>query len=232
VSAGPATPEAAYRQQFLDTVMRFAPASVLDIGCGDGAFLRQAAQRGCKVAGVEPDAAHVAALQSAGIEVQAGRAEALPFADGSFDCVTLQYSPHHLENLAVALREAVRVARTAVVALDPWYDMSLASQRAALAFDRWYKEIDRRTGMIHNDCLALDDFVAPLSGVADLTFDCAHRLVLSAWPLHEAEAEARAYLDKVAQEPTFTRRLDAMLEDARRDGLTRDGALFFTARKG
>jgi SAM-dependent methyltransferase len=232
MGAWPTPPEAAYRQQFLDTVMRFAPGSVLDVGCGDGAFLRQAAQRGCRVAGLEPDAAHVAALRSAGIEVQAGRAEALPFADGSFDCVSMQYSPHHLENLAAALREAVRVARTAVVALDPWYDTSLASQRVALGFDRWFKAIDRRTGMIHNDCLALGDFVAPLSDLGGLAFDGGHRLVLASWPVQEAEAEARAALDKVAREPAFAQRLDALLDDARRDGLTRDGALLFTARKG
>jgi SAM-dependent methyltransferase len=224
-------PEAIYRRQFFDAVMAFAPASVLDVGCGDGSFLRQAAQQGCAVAGIETDAAHVAALQAEGIDVRAGRAEALPFADGSVDCVTMQYSPHHVEDLPTALREAARVARKAVLALDPWYDVSLPSQRTALALDNWFKAVDRRTGMVHNECLAIGAFIDPLAGVGGLSFDYGHRLVLVPWPLQEAEAMARGYLAKVAGDADFTRKLDDILQQARRDGLTGDGALFFTARR-
>jgi SAM-dependent methyltransferase len=45
----------------------------------------------------------------------AGRAEALPFADGSFDAAMAILSDHHWEDRAAGLRELRRVARRAVV---------------------------------------------------------------------------------------------------------------------
>jgi ubiquinone/menaquinone biosynthesis C-methylase UbiE len=225
------TPEQAYRRQFFDRLMATSPAAVLDVGCGDGALLRQLADHGVAGVGLERDEQHVARLASAGQEARSGRAESLPFADGSFDCVVMQYSAHHIEDLAAALREAVRVARRAVLALDPWYDTTQASQRPALALDGWFKRIDRRTGMVHNDCLSVADFMAPLAGRADLTFDYGFRLVLAPWPLAEAEAEARECLAKVGNDAGLAQQLEAILRDARRDGLTRDGALFVTIGK-
>lgn len=226
------SPEQRYRRRFFESVTALQPASVLDLGCGDGALLRQLAEHGCDAVGLERDEAQVARLVATGVKAKAGRAESLPVADASFDCVVMQYSAHHIEDLAAGLREAVRVARRGVFALDPWYDRSLPSQRVALALDAWFKRIDRRTGMVHNDCLAIDDFVAPLAGVAGLSFDYGHRLVLAPWPLAEAEAEARAYLAKVANDAALTQQLDAILDEARRDGLTRDGALFVAIHKG
>jgi SAM-dependent methyltransferase len=59
--------------------MATAPVAVLEVGCGLGAFLKDAAQRGCRVAGLEVDNDLVAELQKTDIDARFGRAEELPF---------------------------------------------------------------------------------------------------------------------------------------------------------
>jgi len=115
--------------------MASAPGAMLEVGCGRGAFLKEATQRGCRVVGLEADNELVMELQKAGIGAQLGRAEELPFKDASFDVVVFQYVLHHCENLAQALGEAVRVARRCVFVLEAWYDQAIPSQRVALSFD-------------------------------------------------------------------------------------------------
>src|SRR5262245_11719532 len=135
-------PSKHYRERFFAMVMGDRPGSVLDVGCGDGAFLRRAREHGCTVAGIEPDADRMAGLAQAGISAQQGHAEALPFGDSAFDAVVFEYVAHHCADLGRALTEAVRVARRGVYLLDGWYDETVASHLTALAFDRWSKSID------------------------------------------------------------------------------------------
>jgi SAM-dependent methyltransferase len=61
---------------------------VLDVGSGDGRLMRELARIGCEVVGLEIDRSQVAATRAAGLDVHEGRAEALPFATGSFDRIT------------------------------------------------------------------------------------------------------------------------------------------------
>jgi ubiquinone/menaquinone biosynthesis C-methylase UbiE len=103
-----------YKHRFFERVMASAPGAILEVGCGRGAFLKEATRRGCRVIGLEADNELVMELQEAGIGAQLGRAEELPFKNASFDVVVFQYVLHHCENLAQALGEAVRVARRGV----------------------------------------------------------------------------------------------------------------------
>jgi ubiquinone/menaquinone biosynthesis C-methylase UbiE len=123
-------PTKQYQRRFFEEVMATAPGSVLEVGCGQGFFLKDAAKRGCRVVGIEVNRDLVTELTEAGIEAQLGRAEKLPFEDGSFDVVVFQYVLHHCENLAQALAEAVRIARSGGLVLEAWYDQSIASQRS------------------------------------------------------------------------------------------------------
>jgi SAM-dependent methyltransferase len=93
-----------------------AGAEVLDIGVGDGAFERIAAVRGLRVHVLDPDAQAVARARDElhlGDRARCGRAESLPWPDGTFDAVVMSEVLEHLDDatLAAALSEAARVLR-------------------------------------------------------------------------------------------------------------------------
>jgi 2-polyprenyl-3-methyl-5-hydroxy-6-metoxy-1,4-benzoquinol methylase len=81
------------RLMFLD---RDAPATLADIGCGDGSFLRIMADRGWQVAGVDFDAAAVAVARGHGLDVTIGTAESLLQGGRRFDVVTASHVIEHL----------------------------------------------------------------------------------------------------------------------------------------
>ena len=90
--------------------------NVLDVGCGTGvlacAALDRVGPQGT-VAGVDPnpDMLSVARRKSTRIEWREGRAESLPFPDGSFDAVVSQFGFMFFDDRPAALREMVRVLR-------------------------------------------------------------------------------------------------------------------------
>jgi ubiquinone/menaquinone biosynthesis C-methylase UbiE len=88
---------------------------VLDVGCGDGAYAVIAAQSGARVAGVDTSPRMIEAAQrrAAGQDVQialrVADADALPFADGSFDMVLAVTVLCFLADATTAVREMARV---------------------------------------------------------------------------------------------------------------------------
>lgn len=91
--------------------------TVLDIGCGDGVFVRELALAGAHVTGLECSAAQLALCREAepvsDERYLAGVGQALPFSSGSFDAAVFRASLHHVPagEMATALREARRVTR-------------------------------------------------------------------------------------------------------------------------
>lgn len=82
---------------------------VLDIGCGDGAFLKRAAQIGWEAWGVEPDAKAAARLSS--FKVLQGSLPSIPLPDASFDIITLSHVIEHLHDPVAALKEIHRLLK-------------------------------------------------------------------------------------------------------------------------
>ncbi len=97
--------------------------SVLDIGCGVGAFLRLVADRGARPFGLDasPALLEVARTPLPDADLRVGDMEALPYADDSFDLVTGFNAFFFANDIVAALREAGRVAkRGAPVVIQVW----------------------------------------------------------------------------------------------------------------
>jgi SAM-dependent methyltransferase len=86
---------------------------VLDVATGGGHVARRLREEGCDVVttdsspGMRPDVI--------------SRAEDLPFADGSFDCVVSRIAPHHFGDVGKAMHEFSRVTNDVVVVEDTLY---------------------------------------------------------------------------------------------------------------
>ena len=68
---------------------------VLDIGCGEGEFLRRDPKN---IEGVEPNGEAVQRLESQGLKVTKGALPSLPFADHTFDVVHSRNVIEHLDS--------------------------------------------------------------------------------------------------------------------------------------
>jgi ubiquinone/menaquinone biosynthesis C-methylase UbiE len=86
---------------------------VVDIGCGPGEAVRQAARRGATVTGVDPSAAmlRVARLVARGdaIDFRQGTAEQVPLPDGWATVVWSLATVHHWKDVGAGLHEAHRL---------------------------------------------------------------------------------------------------------------------------
>ena len=82
----------------------------IDVATGGGHVARRLREAGCRVTTVDP---------SPGMQPDViGRAEYLPFADGSFEVAVNRYAAHHFDDVAEAIRELARVSRDRVVVED------------------------------------------------------------------------------------------------------------------
>ncbi len=97
----------------LDAAQVRSGALALDVASGPGYAAAAAAQRGAHVTALDFSAAMVemARAQNPGIEFREGDAEALPFPEGSFDAVVMNFGMLHLAQPERAVAEAFRVLR-------------------------------------------------------------------------------------------------------------------------
>ena len=105
----------AYRE-LLDAEMRYLPlntpgARVLDVGCGNGKFLRLARAIGWEVAGADPDPKAVEICRIAGLEVREGGVEAFLHKPKYFDVVTLSHVIEHVYEPKLFLRQCLKLLK-------------------------------------------------------------------------------------------------------------------------
>ena len=96
-------------------VSRVPPLSnVLDVATGTGAVARRLLDRGCTVTGLDQSPGMLAMARErlgARAVFLEGRAEELPFEDGSFDALTFTYLLRYVEDPGAVLHELARVVR-------------------------------------------------------------------------------------------------------------------------
>ena len=97
---------------------------VLDVATGGGHVARRLREQACEVVttdaspGMRPDVV--------------SRAEDLPFAGGSFDCVVSRIAPHHFADVGAALAEMARVTNRLVVIEDTLFSSDRHEQAEKL----------------------------------------------------------------------------------------------------
>jgi demethylmenaquinone methyltransferase/2-methoxy-6-polyprenyl-1,4-benzoquinol methylase len=105
-----------YRRRMLRTAGALAPGRAhLDVGSGTGlcaAISQEIVGPGGRTVALDPSTGMLEMARRRGVrETVVGRAERLPFADSTFDLVSMSYMLRHVEDLSLAFAEAYRVLR-------------------------------------------------------------------------------------------------------------------------
>jgi SAM-dependent methyltransferase len=121
-------------EPLLDAASVRAGSRLLDVACGPGYVSEAAAARGAEPVGLDvaPAMLERARLRCPGAEFVEGDAQALPFADGSFGAVTMNFGVLHLSDPESAFREARRVLKA----------------RGTFAFTAWVREGNAATDIV------------------------------------------------------------------------------------
>lgn len=114
-------------EQFVDRLNILPGMKVLDVACGSGNLAIVAAQKGADVSGIDiadnliEAAKRRAAAAGLDIEFEQGDAEAMPYADNSFDVVMTMFGAMFAPRPEVTAAELIRVCRPGgVIAMANW----------------------------------------------------------------------------------------------------------------
>jgi len=81
----------------------------LDVGCGNGGYLKQMQELGWQVTGIDLDPSAIAVCRAQGLNAFVGSLEKMNFPDHSFDAITLNHVFEHLPDPHKFLRECYRI---------------------------------------------------------------------------------------------------------------------------
>jgi SAM-dependent methyltransferase len=195
---------------------------LLDVACGPGYVCRRGVERVAAVTGLDFSQAMLAIAREVapGAAFEDGDAQALPFADASFDAVTSAFMIGHLADPDRAMVEARRVLRRGGRLAAAWW----RGADRALAFGLIWRAIEKH-GRIDAGLPVGPPFdqYSEAPGLADLVT----RAGLSAvrvedheffWRMKDGEAIFRAYLDGTVRTAGLMRaQAPEALEAIRRD---------------
>jgi len=100
------------KQVAFDAVSEVSPRRVLEVGPGRGELAERIMRElGAAVTAVDQSERMVELTRARGVEAIVGDVQALPFADGSFDCALAAWMLYHVTDLDRGLAELARVLR-------------------------------------------------------------------------------------------------------------------------
>jgi 2-polyprenyl-3-methyl-5-hydroxy-6-metoxy-1,4-benzoquinol methylase len=124
-----------FEQDMFELLDRAAPASILDVGCGEGVLTEQWADRTPgRVVGIDLDdpklRAEWARRERPNLEFHAGDGHTLPYRDGEFEAATAMEVLEHVPDPEAMLAEMTRVASRWVLVSVPreplWRALNMA----------------------------------------------------------------------------------------------------------
>lgn len=199
-------------QRIVEALGARAEGRVLDLACGPGVLTAALCQRARRVTGLDltPRVLEVArrGADPERADFALGPAEWTPFADGSFDGVTIRLALHHVEDPAAVLREARRVTRPdgRLVVLDV---LTSSDPRIASA----HNEVERLRDPSHT-CFVPGDALRESIETAGFRVVRDER-----WTGRRSFAEWAAIIDDPARMAEVERRLRAHLDAGERLGI-------------
>jgi SAM-dependent methyltransferase len=88
------------------------PSRLLEVGPGTGALAERCARElACTVVALDISEEMARTTRARGIDARVGDVQALPFADGEFDCALAAWMLYHVPDLDLAIAEIARVLR-------------------------------------------------------------------------------------------------------------------------
>jgi ubiquinone/menaquinone biosynthesis C-methylase UbiE len=194
--------------------------TIVNVGAGAGSY----EPAGRFVVAVEPSGVMIAQRKS-GAPVVCAVAEALPFADRSFDAATAFLTVHHWPDQVAGLKEMMRVAKKRCVIFtwtpplnDFWLTRDYLPELVANAgtnfsFDRFEKawgSFEVRTVPVPEDCT--DGFLCAYWKRPEAYFDPGARLAMSTFSTVADPAPALARLRSDLADGSWARRNADLLE--------------------
>ena len=174
----------------------------LDVGAGPAILSGELAPRVARAVALDPSRAMLAHAP-AGVERVVGQAEAMPFADASFDLVTAVNTLHHVADMERTLAEMVRVLAPAgrIVVQDYLADPDLE------AAERW-EQVERLRDPDHGR-LPRDGEIAGALSAHGLALDAEQRWqstwVLESWiAIAEPSADLAAEIRRLVGAESFS----------------------------
>jgi 2-polyprenyl-3-methyl-5-hydroxy-6-metoxy-1,4-benzoquinol methylase len=139
---------------------------LLDVGCGNGWFIRKMKELGWDVTGVDFDAKAVDFCKSQGLSVSLGSLETQNYPNNYFDVITINHVIEHLYNPLDVIRECHRILKKggSLIIETPnslsWLHMYIYKQN-------WFSLDPPRHIMIYNPC-NLKEMVS-MAGFSDIS---------------------------------------------------------------
>jgi SAM-dependent methyltransferase len=215
------------RRALLGALEPLAGVRLLDVGCGVGLLLREAADRGAWIAGVDAAAEllEVARWALPDADLRVATAEALPYDSGRFDVVTACNAVRYADDQPAALAELVRVVRPGGrVAIGQWADPSGCLTREMLS--RLRPPADPGQPVPE----ALDDILgaAGLDRVdgSELDFPVTYPDLATAWSAMVARGLVGHAIHLAGRDAVYQVFLDVFGPAVRTDGSIRDENVF------